>query len=82
MQESCNLEYVRVYTAIRFRQIKAVPYPVIFWGCRFFGKRSEEKNRCAAGESWPGGGIGGWRCKLFPVGSRSEAPENIGYFAF
>ena len=28
-----------------------VPYPAIFGGCRFFDGRSEEKNRCAAGES-------------------------------
>ena len=29
----------------------AVPYPAIFLGRWLFHKRSEEKNRCAAGES-------------------------------
>ena len=57
MQESCNLEYVRVYIAIRFHQIKAVPYSAIYFGCRFFGKRNKEKNRCAAGESVKGGAV-------------------------
>ena len=32
-------------------QMEAVPYPVIFWGCRFFSECSKEKNCCAAGES-------------------------------
>ena len=44
-------------------------------GCRLFDKRSEEKNRCAAGES-------GERCKPSPVGSRDKASENCGYSAF
>ena len=53
----------------------SVLYPAVFWGCRFFDKRSEEKNRCAAG--WSGG-----RCKPSPVGSRDKALESFGYFAF
>ena len=52
-----------------------MPYPAIFWGCRLFDKRSEEKSRCAAGES-------GERCKPSPVGSRDKASENCGYSAF
>ena len=54
-----------------------MPYPAILRGCRFFEKRIEETNRCAAGEF---GGEGG--CKPSTVGSRGEGPENLGYFAF
>ena len=50
-------------------------YPAHFRGCRFFDKRSKEKNHYAAGQS-------GERFKPSPVGFSGEAPENCGYFAF
>ena len=45
-------------------------YSAIFWGCQFFGKRSEEKNRCAVGES-------GGRCKSSPVAFRGETRKML-----
>ena len=29
----------------------SVPHPIFFWGCWFFDKCSQEKKRCASGES-------------------------------
>ena len=54
---------------------RAVLYPAIFGGSEFFDKGREEKNCCAAGKS-------GEHCNPSQVGSREQAPENVGHFAF
>ena len=46
-----------------------------FLECWFLDERSEEKISCTAREPER-------RCKPSPLGSRSKAPENFGYFAF
>ena len=65
-QENCNLENVRVYTAIRF-------HPAIFWERWFFDKRNEEKAIVQLGSLGDEG-----RCKSSPVGYRGKFPENFG----
>ena len=50
IQENCNLEYVRVYTAIRF-------HPAIFWERWFFDKRNEEKAIVQLGSLGDGGAV-------------------------
>ena len=47
-----NISFIFSFWNTNFcSRLLAVLYPAIFWGCRFFDKRSEEKNRCATGES-------------------------------
>ena len=65
-QENCNLENVRVYTAIRF-------HPAIFWERWFFDKRNEEKAIVQLGSLGDEG-----RCKPSPVGCRGKFPESFG----
>ena len=50
---------------------------IFLGGCRFLDEPSEEKNRCATGESGTGGGAG-----ASLVGSRGETPESCDYFVF
>ena len=52
-----------------------MPHPSIFLESWILDERSEEKISFAARESER-------RCKSSPLGSRSKAPENFGYFAF
>ena len=55
--------------------ISSVPYPAIFFGSRFFGEISEEKNRFAAGES--GGGVGGGGAISSPQWDPGMNPSKI-----
>ena len=47
-----------------------LPYPVSFWECRALKGRSEEENRCAAGES---------KGALYalPSGVQGQSPEKL-----
>ena len=62
--------YVRMYYIYIY---VSVPYPAICVGCQFFDKHSEEKNRCAAGES-------GAVLQALPSGVQGQNPGHFWLF--